>query len=437
MFWLNIPDVSKLKQDGQIQISSSGQPDSKRYGWAITDLLPSLRNGWNQIILNFNQANVAGDGGADMSALNYFKIFFWTADKTTANFVCGIDGIQLRQRPAGDVSFVEVDNCDAATGWDAAGGTQTIVASGQKEGAGFLQGTIKTGQNFMQFIKTFAPPINTKVTLVNGQLQFWFYVSDPSLLKADGQIQFSSSGSPDNNRVGWSLAPLIPKLKKGWNLMSLNMSDADGVTNPAPDLTAMNYFKIFFWTTDNAASDLTFGIDDIKVIATPAPPPVVVDNCDIADGWQTVGPATIVTTGQKEGTGYLQGTMPTSDNFMQFIKPLAAPLNTKITLATGQLQFWLYIPDPSLLKADGQIQFSSSGQPDANRVGWSFAPLIPKLKKGWNLMTLNMSDADGVTNPAPDLTAMNFIKVFFWQTDKPAAPTNFGIDGIVVQRKPS
>jgi hypothetical protein len=262
-------------------------------------------------------------------------------------------------------------------------------------------------------------------------------VSDPSLLKADGQIQFSSSGSPDNNRVGWSLAPYIPKLKKGWNLMSLNMSDADGITDPKPDLTQMNFFKIFFWTTDNATSDLTFGLDDIKVIATPPPPAIVFDNCDVADGWQTVGPVTIVTTGQKEGAGYVQGTMPTNDNFMQFIRPLTGTLDTKITLATGQLQFWLYIPDPSLLKADGQIQFSSSGQPDANRVGWAFAPYIPKLKKGWNLMQLNMSDADGVTDPKPDLTKMNFFKMFFWQTDKPSAPTNYGIDGIVVQRKAS
>lgn len=440
VLWLNIPDVSKLKKDGQIQISSSGQPDSKRYGWAVTDLLPNLKNGWNQLILNFSDANEAGDGGADMSALNFFKIFFWTADKVPTTFVCGIDGIQLRKRPGGGtgpVSSVQIDACDATTGWDAAGGTQALITTGQKEGAGYVQGTIKAGQNFMQFIKTFAPPINTKVTLVNGQLQFWFYVSDPSLLKADGQIQFSSSGSPDNNRVGWSLAPLIPKLKKGWNLMSLNMADADGLTDPNPDLTAMNFFKIFFWTTDPAAADLTFGIDDIKVLATPPPPAIVIDNCDVADGWQTVGPATIVTTGQKEGTGYLQGTMPTDDNFMQFIKPLAAPLDTKITLATGQLQFWLYIPDPSLLKADGQIQFSSSGQPDANRVGWAFAPLIPKLKKGWNLMQLNMSDADGVTDPKPDLTKMNFFKMFFWQTNKPAAPTNFGIDGLVVQRKAS
>jgi hypothetical protein len=34
-----------------------------------------------------------------------------------------------------------------------------------------------------------------------------------------------------------------------------------------PDLTAMNYIKVFFWTTDNTTSDQNYGIDDIKVVS--------------------------------------------------------------------------------------------------------------------------------------------------------------------------
>src|ERR1700748_3921971 len=106
--------------------------------------------------------------------------------------------------PVIDTSVV-IDNCDKVDGWDAAGGTHQLVNTGQKEGTGYVQATIKAGQNFMQFIKTLAAPVNTKVTLTNGELKFWLYVQDVSLLKLDGQIQFSSSGDPDKKRIGWGL----------------------------------------------------------------------------------------------------------------------------------------------------------------------------------------------------------------------------------------
>lgn len=434
-FWINIPDVSKLKKDGQIQVSSSGQPDSKRFGWALADLIPGLKNGWNQLTLNFSDANIAGDGEADLSALNFFKIFFWTADKVTANFTVGIDAIQFKKRPPGPPQdAVEIDNCDAADGWETVG-TPVIITSGQKEGAGYLQGTLKTGNDFLQFIKTLPANIDTKATMSTGQLQFWFFVPDVSLLKLDGQIQFSSAKDPDKNRIGWGLDKIIPTLRNGWNQLKLNFSDAGVTGDGGPDLTAMNYFKIFYWTTDKAAADLNFGLDDIKVVTVPPPPPVVVDNCDAADGWETVGTPTIVTTGQKEGAGYLQSTITKGNDFLQFIKTLPADLDTKVNINNGQLQFWFYVQDVSLMKLDGQIQFSSAKDPDKKRVGWGLDQIIPKLRNGWNLLTLNMSDGYVSGDGGPDLAAMNYFKIFFWTADKAAADLNFGIDGIQVQQK--
>ena len=437
-FWLNIPNVSKLKLDGQIQVSSSGSPDSKRYGWALANIIPGLKNGWNQLTLNFSDAEIAGDGPPDLSAVNYFKIFFWTTDNVTADYTAGIDGIQFKAKPSGvvDGTSVEIDNCDNADGWETVG-TPVIVNSGQKEGSGYLQGTITAGGNFLQFIKTLPANIDTKVTLSTGQLQMWFYVPDVSLLKLDGQIQFSSSKDPDKNRIGWSLAPMIPTLRNGWNQLKLNFADADGITGDGgPDLTAMNYFKIFFWTADNVTANQNFGLDDIKVVQVAPPPPVVIDNCDAAAGWETVGTPVIVTTGQKEGTGYLQGTITTGNNFLQFIKTFPANIDTKVTMANGLLSFWLYVPDISLLKPDGQIQFSSSKDPDKNRVGWALAPIIPALRNGWNQLKLDLSAADGVTGDGgPDLTAMNYFKIFFWTTDNVTANQNFGIDDIEIQRK--
>jgi hypothetical protein len=334
--------------------------------------------------------------------------------------------------PALDTSVV-IDNCDKTDGWQVAGGDPVLVTTGKKEGTGYIQGIIKAGQNFMQFIKTLPAPVDTKVTMSTGELKFWFYVQDVSLLKADGQIQFSSAADPDNKRIGWGMANIIPTLKNGWNFLQLKFTDGYLSGDGGPDLTAMNYIKIFFWTTDNAATDQNYGIDDIRVAALPPPPPVEIDNCDKVDGWQVAGgDPVLVTTGKKEGTGYIQGTIKTGQNFMQFIKTLPAPVNTTVTMATGQLQIWFYVQDVSLLKADGQIQFSSAADPDNKRIGWGLANIVPTLKNGWNLLKLNFSDSYMSGDGGPDLTAMNYIKLFFWTTDNAATDQNYGIDDIKV-----
>src|ERR1700761_1885740 len=210
-----------------------------------------------------------------------------------------------------DTSVV-IDNCDLVDGWQVVG-TPTEVTTGQKEGKGYIQATLATGQNFEQFIKPLSAPVNTKVTMATGQLQLWFYVQDVSLLKLDGQIQFSSANDPDKNRIGWPLATIIPTLKNGWNHLQLKFSDpgAQITGDGGPDLTAMNFVKIFFWTTDNVTTAQNYGIDDIRVAAVPPPPPVVIDNCDLVDGWQVVGTPVEVTTGQKEGKGFVQATLAT------------------------------------------------------------------------------------------------------------------------------
>jgi hypothetical protein len=330
---------------------------------------------------------------------------------------------------------VEFENCDKADDWQTVG-TPVIATTGMKEGKGYLQGTITSGNDFLQFIATSPTDVDVKATMFSGQLQFWFYVPDVSLLKLDGQIQFSSAKDPDKNRIGWGLADIIPTLKNGWNQLKLNFSDAYMSGDGGPDLTHMNFFKVFFWLANKATADQTFGLDDIKIVAVPPPAPIVVESCDKADNWQTVGTPTIVTTGMKEGKGYLQGTITSGNDFLQFIGTLPTDLDTKLTMANGQLQFWFYVPDVSLLKLDGQIQFSSSKDPDKNRVGWGLADIIPKLKNGWNQLTLNFADGGATGDGGPNLAAMNYFKIFFWTADKATADLNFGLDGIIVQRRP-
>ncbi|SDE68307.1 hypothetical protein SAMN05216464_108201 [Mucilaginibacter pineti] len=331
--------------------------------------------------------------------------------------------------PVIDTSVV-IDNCDKADGWQVAGGDPVVVATGQKEGAGYIQGTIKTGQNFMQFIKTLPAPVNTKVTLTTGELKFWFYVPDVSLLKVDGQIQFSSAADPDNKRVGWGMDKIIPTLKNGWNHLELKFTDGYLSGDGGPDLSAMNFVKIFFWTAANAATDQNFGIDDIRVAALPPPPDVVFDNCDKADGWQTVGDVKIITPGQKEGAGFIQNTITNGNDFMQYIKDVPTPVNTTFTESTGRFQFWWYVSDVSLLKQDGSIEITSSGKSDDHESAWDVTPLIPNLKNGWNKITLDFDKSIKTSDGGADYTAINHFRLFFFTADKAHSDLVTGIDDL-------
>jgi hypothetical protein len=98
-FWWYIADVSALKADGSIEITSSGKSDEKESAWDVTPLLPSLKNGWNEITLDLDKSNKSGDGGADYKAINHFRIFFFTTNKTHEDVLTGIDDLKFVMKP--------------------------------------------------------------------------------------------------------------------------------------------------------------------------------------------------------------------------------------------------------------------------------------------------------------------------------------------------
>ncbi|HMG07064.1 MAG TPA: hypothetical protein VK609_01080 [Mucilaginibacter sp.] len=155
---------------------------------------------------------------------------------------------------------------------------------------------------------------------------------------------------------------------------------------------------------------------------------VVFDKADVKDGWQTVGDPNITTTGQKEGTGYLKNTITNGSDFMQFIKDLPAPLDTKLTEANGRFRFWWYVSDVSLLKNDGSIEITSSGKSDANESAWDVAPLIPTLKNGWNEITLDFDKAIKTGDGGANYSQINHFRLFFFTTVKDHPDLTTGID---------
>ncbi|MXV52914.1 hypothetical protein GS399_18220 [Pedobacter sp. HMF7647] len=334
-----------------------------------------------------------------------------------------------------DPTFVLFDSADSDTGWEIVG-PKSVETTGMKEGKGYLKSTIKQGEDYMHFIKKPASATNPNLTKENGQLTFWFYVSNVADIKADGQVEISSSGESDKKELAWPVASLLPSLKNGWNEVKLNFKDGESTSDGGADIAAINFFRIFFWTNDKNHADLTVGVDAVGFVAssgTPGGPAQewLFDGADSDAGWEIVGPKSVETSGKKEGTGYLKSTIVKGEDYMHFIKKASTPLVTGLTKANGQLSFWFYVSSVADLKEDGQIELTSSGESDKKEYAWSVAKLIPTLKNGWNEIKLNFSDAELSSDGGPDLAAgFNFFRIYFWTKDKNHEDVTVGVDGI-------
>jgi hypothetical protein len=258
-FWWFVSDVSLLKEDGQIEITSSGDADKEEYGWSVAKLLPTLKNGWNQINLNFRDADLSGT--PNPAALNFFRIFFFTKSKVHSDLISGVDNLVFRAIPPSPP--ISLDNADLADGWETVG-TPVIEKLAPKQGAGYLKNTIASGGDFMQFIKNLATPVNVTFAEANTQFKFWWYVSDVSVLKADGSIEITSSGKSDDHESAWDVAPLLPGLKNGWNEITLDLSKSIKTPDGGANMKAINHFRIFFFTKAKDHPDVIVGIDDLR-----------------------------------------------------------------------------------------------------------------------------------------------------------------------------
>jgi hypothetical protein len=61
--------VSKLTTKNQLEIGSSGVPDTNEYNWTLTGLV----NGWNLVQLNTSTATKIGT--PNLGAINWFRIY--------------------------------------------------------------------------------------------------------------------------------------------------------------------------------------------------------------------------------------------------------------------------------------------------------------------------------------------------------------------------
>jgi hypothetical protein len=85
-FWYYVSDPSKFQSSNQVEIGSSGGPDTNEYDWNLGN---DLQVGWNLIQLNTKDAGKTGN--PDLNAINWFRLY----RKKNASVTTRIDAIQL------------------------------------------------------------------------------------------------------------------------------------------------------------------------------------------------------------------------------------------------------------------------------------------------------------------------------------------------------
>ncbi|WP_133166281.1 hypothetical protein [Sphingobacterium haloxyli] len=282
-FWLWIENVSKLDMStGQIEITSSGGPDVNEFNWSTASL--SLKDGWNEVKLKVSQAGASGDGGADLDAINFFRMYFKLKEATTTPFSVALDDIKFVEAEVitDPVDNMLLDACDDITGWNRGTAAElSLNTLDKQEGTGSLSfifkdrpgspgtptSTAEGGSSALEFKKEFATPLNPEITIEDGKFTFWLWVADVSEIDwaaTNSQIELSSSGRADMNEIHW-FPSQIENPKNGWNKVELKLSEG-AEQGGTVDLTNINFFRMYLRATGLVSEEnpLTIGADHLK-----------------------------------------------------------------------------------------------------------------------------------------------------------------------------
>lgn len=225
--YVSDPSHFYMNDSAEIEITSSGGPDVNEIAWTFDKF--TLEEGWNVLDLPFATGNVRGT--VDFSSINFFR--FWALDKD-GNTTIKLDDIRIYYPTL-------MDGCEVLDDWKTGIGPLTIDEIDYKEGEGCISVT-GDAVGGIYYMKTYPKPYPSGLTLDNGWLKCWIYISDGPLFNecAGNQFELSSSGAFDVNELGWG----FPALENGWNLLKFRFSDAMK-TGGDIDLNNLNFIRVW------------------------------------------------------------------------------------------------------------------------------------------------------------------------------------------------
>lgn len=167
------------------------------------------------------------------------------------------------------------------------------------------------------------------------------------------------------------------------------------IVNGEGKVTAINPGTAKIWAITHDGEKTASS--DITVHGT-----VYLDECDSLTGWTSSQTLVLNTTDQKQGTGCIQFTGSTTNEFTKVFSPA---FNSGTTVTNGALRFWYYVSDASKC-GPVRVEIGSAGVADKNEYSWQ----LTGLSNGWNLIDLKMSASTkaGIC----DLNAINWFRIY-------------------------
>ncbi|MCX6309318.1 MAG: DUF5010 domain-containing protein [Bacteroidia bacterium] len=200
-------------------------------------------------------------------------------------------------------------------------------------------------------------------------------------LSKDQTLQMSAVVAPnnaDNKFVTW--VSENPKIA---------IVNADGLITAVGPGTA----KIWAMTQDGEkAASMMVNVPGILYL----------DDCDNTSGWTSSQTLSLNTVDEMQGTGCVQFSGSTTDEFKKVFSPA---FNSGTTLANGAFRCWYYVSDVTKC-GPIRVELGSSGKADVNEYSWSLSGLV----NGWNKIDLKMSTSSKAGTL--DLNAINWFRIY-------------------------
>ena len=289
-FWLYLSDASLATKftSGRIELNHTGATGNATWtayptgaaAYPDTNIANMIqggaKDGWNLVVLPLNATKVAGEDKADMTRINYFRLYSLDEANKPENTTIKLDNMYAysegatipEPKKAGEEpttpdepvtppeqKFVKILSFDEAY-------FGSLDTENHLDGTGCASYTIPDQAGPAVFQKKFDTPVD-----LTGckYVEFWLYLSDASQVTnfRDGQIELTSSGGCDVEERGWNIGGnglkdlIVGEPKDGWNLVRLDISNPGGA-----DFSRINFFRMFGYS-DNKLTGLTIKFDDM------------------------------------------------------------------------------------------------------------------------------------------------------------------------------
>ena len=301
-----------------------------------------------------------------------------------------------------------VHSCDNTEGFvKTADATRTleIVTSGQKEGTGWYKSTTKTAE----LVVIGLSGVDVQVMASSrAHVSFWFYAENAAQIKgiiAGGRTEIGNDGG--NKGLYWPSKDVFANLQDGWNLIDLAIKDAKpyGVDSYALDPEHVRWFRIHFDGGAVGNTDITWGIDDIRVYesfaeTTAAKKYLLHPTFDEYKSLTVGGSCSWSPSQQAFGAIFAAGGAGSKNIYFQ-----PASVNSGATIANGHLHFKWYVSDIASLAIgdnDGQVELCSGGSADNQELTFISDKFLKYCQSGWNdvVLDFNLNQGNGGFDPS-------------------------------------